>query len=113
MTHKVPYGRASWQPLMIVCSYSSWVLLRAGIATSLKVLFAAEDCGSASGQPQQLQLERNEVIAMLNLLERLSASIEAVRELSLQLADGNWEQQHPQGLGAIQDFTHNSLYQSL
>ena len=77
------------------------------------MLFAAEDCGLGSGQPQQLQLERNEVIAMLNLLERLSASIEAVRELSLQLADGNWEQQHPQGLGAIQDFTHNSLYQSL
>ena len=87
--------------------------LLAGIATSLKVLFAAEDFGSGSRQPAQLQLERNEVIAMLNLLERLSASIEVVREMSLQLADGNWEQQHPQGLGAIQDFTHNSLYQSL
>ena len=87
--------------------------LHAGIATSLKVLFAAEDFSSGSGQPQQLQLERNEVIAMLNLLERLSASIEVVRDMSLQLADGNWEQQHPQGLGAIQDFTHNPLYQSL
>lgn len=77
------------------------------------MLFAAEDCGAGSGQPQQLQLERNEVIAMLNLLERLAASIEAVRTLSLQLADGNWEQQHPQGLGAIQDVTHGSLYQAL
>jgi len=85
----------------------------AGIATSLKVLFAAEDCGSANWQPQQLQLERNEVIAMLNLLERLAASIEVVRDMSLQMEDGNWEQQHPQGLGAIQDFTHESLYQSL
>ena len=60
----------------------------AGIATSLKVLFAAEE-GLGNGQPQQLQLERNEVIAMLNLLERLSASIEVVRDMSLQLADGS------------------------
>ena len=77
------------------------------------MLFSAEDCGIGSGHPPQLQLERNEVIAMLNLLERLSASIEAVRALSLQLADGSWEQQHPQGLGAIQNVTHGSLYQSL
>ena len=77
------------------------------------MLFSAEDCGTGSGHPPQLQLERNEVIAMLNLLERLSASIEAVRALSLQLAEGGWEQQHPQGLGAIQDVTHGSLYQSL
>ena len=56
---------------------------RAGIATSLKVLFSADDCsGALSGQP--LQLERNEVIAMLNLLERLSASIE-VGQLTIQL----------------------------
>ena len=49
---------------------------RAGIATSLKVLFSADDC---SGHPAnaQLALERNEVIALLNLLERLSNSIEA------------------------------------
>lgn len=75
------------------------------------MLFAAEDSDTGSGQPQQL--ERNEVIAMLNLLERLSASIEVVRDMSLQMADEKWEQQHPQGLGAIQDLTHNSLYQSL
>ena len=50
--------------------------MRAGIATSLKVLFSADDC---SGHPAnaQLALERNEVIALLNLLERLSNSIEA------------------------------------
>ena len=49
-----------------------------GIATSLKVLFSADDC---SGHPAnaQLALERNEVIALLNLLERLSNSIEARR----------------------------------
>lgn len=87
--------------------------MHAGIATSLKVLFAAEDCELGSEQPQRVQLERNEVIAMLNLLERLSASIEVVREMSLQLAEGGWEQQHPQGLGAIQDVTHGSLYQAL
>ena len=52
--------------------------VRAGIATSLKVLFSADDC---SGHPAnaQLALERNEVIALLNLLERLSNSIEARR----------------------------------
>jgi hypothetical protein len=32
-----------------------------------------------------LQLERNEVIALFNLLERLAAGVEVVRDLSLQL----------------------------
>ena len=162
----------------------------AGIATSLKVLFSAEDCsGAATGEPQ-LRLERNEVrptagtatgaalpdtdpdhlpvavsrgvhvlllpglhanpshgrlsrtlpqaanggsmhggsrhvsqvspaeqcaptaqvIAMLNLLERLSASIETVRVMSLQLAGAAL---HPRGLGAIQDVTHESLQEAL
>lgn len=77
----------------------------AGIATSLKVLFSADDCGGV-GSGQALQLERNEVIAMLNLLERLSASIEVVREMSMQLVDAA---KHPRGLGAIEDMTHESL----
>lgn len=89
-----------------------------GIATSLKVLFSTEDCagngngngiGAAHGKGNSLPplvLERNEVIALVNLLERLSASVEIVRSLSLQLADGHV---HPQGLGAIQDLTKERL----
>lgn len=82
------------------------MVCRAGIATSLKVLFSAEDCSGDQTAEPQLKLERNEVIAMLNLLERLAASIEVVREMSLQLADST---NHPRGLGAIEDVTHESL----
>jgi ERO1-like protein alpha len=72
----------------------------------LKVLFSAKDClGSNTAEPE-LTLERNEVIALVNLLERLSQSIEVVREMSLQLAD---RERHPRGLGAIEDVTHESL----
>lgn len=53
-----------------------------------------------------LHLERNEVIALVNLLERLSKSIEVVRTMSLHLADSH---QHPQGLGAIQDIVQHKL----
>ena len=53
-----------------------------------------------------LHLERNEVIALVNLLERLSKSIEVVRTMSLHLADS---QRHPQGLGAIQDVVQHNL----
>jgi len=49
----------------------------AGIATSLKVLFSADDCSGNPANGPQLVLERNEVIALVNLLERLSNSIEA------------------------------------
>lgn len=48
-----------------------------GVATSLKILSDGE-----------VDLERNEVIALINLLERLSASVETVRSLSLRLVDG-------------------------
>ena len=44
--------------------------------TSLKVLFSADDCSGNPANGPQLVLERNEVIALLNLLERLSTSIE-------------------------------------
>lgn len=83
-----------------------------GIATSLKILFSTEDCaGGGTGKLPPLVLERNEVIALFNLLERLSASVEIVRSLSLQLAGG--AEVHPQGLGAIQDLTRHKLAPSL
>ena len=78
----------------------------AGIATSLKILFSQEDCDNSTSTVPHLHLERNEVIALVNLLERLSKSIEVVRTMSLQLADSH---QHPQGLGAIQDVVQHNL----
>ena len=56
----------------------------AGIATSLRILFTPPDCVQQAppyDQPQ-LQLERNELIALVNLLERLSNSIEVVQRMS-------------------------------
>ena len=86
-----------------------------GIATSLKVLFSSEDCSGGGveggeGLPPLLILERNEVIALINLLERLAASVESVRSLSLQLTG---QGKHPQGLGAIQDLTREKLVTGL
>ena len=81
----------------------------AGIATSLKILFSTEDC-SSPGSNSNLHLERNEVIALVNLLERLSKSIEVVRTISLQIADA---QHHPQGLGAIQEVVQHKLQDAL
>ena len=77
-----------------------------GIATSLKILFSQEDCNDQIGATPHLHLERNEVIALVNLLERLSKSIEVVRTMSLELAG---KEQHPQGLGAIQDVMQQNL----
>lgn len=75
-----------------------------GIATSLKILFSAEDCGGRpGGGVGGLVLERNEVISLFNLLERLAAGVEVVRTLSLQLSGNGGT--HPGGLGAIQDVT--------
>ena len=79
-----------------------------GIATSLKILFSTEDCSNdvpSNGLPP-LVLERNELIALINYLERLSYSVEVVRSLSLEVADGT---AHPQGLGAISDLTKRRL----
>ena len=80
-----------------------------GIATSLKILFSSEDCsggiGKGNGYPP-LVLERNEVISLFNLLERLSGAVEVVRSMALELA-GN--EKHPQGLGAIQDLIQEKL----
>lgn len=71
-----------------------------GIATALKVLFSASNCdveaagGQDALQPLQppaadditdLRLERNEVIALLNLLARFSNSLQIYHSLSRQL----------------------------
>jgi Endoplasmic Reticulum Oxidoreductin 1 (ERO1) len=79
----------------------------AGIATSLKILFDSSNCGAVGGRQSDLVLERNEVIALFNLLERLSTSIEVVRRLSLQLLADDRQAEHSP-LGAIQDITETS-----
>ena len=62
-------------------------MLCAGIATSLKVLFHEADCAEGSEPQPPLIMERNEVIALFNLFERLTKSIEIVRKMSLELLD--------------------------
>ena len=75
----------------------------AGIATSLKILFHDDGC---DGQPPtDLVLERNEVIALVNLLERLSNSVEIVRSMSLELLERHLQGEHAAGLGAIETVT--------
>lgn len=82
------------------------LFLCAGIATSLKVLFSDADCqGVPSAQPT-LVLERNEVIAMINLLERLSKSIELVRVMSAQILSGDEGLPATHKVGSIQSLTH-------
>lgn len=83
-----------------------------GIATSLKILFSEADCAEQGGD---LTLERNELIALVNLLERLSTSVEVVRSLSLALKvaeeDGSLPKEDgwPNSFGAIQGFTNQPL----
>ena len=50
-------------------------------------------------------LERNEVIALVNLLERLSNSIEIVRSMSLELLGRQQQSEYAAGLGAIETVT--------
>lgn len=61
-----------------------------GVATALKVLFSAEDCDDTALGPAELlaalRLERNEVIALVNLAHRLAESIETYRSMSAELA---------------------------
>lgn len=65
-----------------------------GVATSLKILFASNNCFERNLQPRELlaalKLERNEVIALMNLLSKLSQSINAYRDMSsiLQAREG-------------------------
>lgn len=56
-----------------------------GVATAMKILFSSDTCVGGSPQEAPLQLERNEVIALINLLHRLSTSIETYRSMSEQL----------------------------
>lgn len=49
-----------------------------GVGTALKILFSV-DSDNSVGQP--LQLQRNEVIALINLLNRLSESVQTVHAL--------------------------------
>lgn len=85
-----------------------------GVATSLKILFSSEDCSggvdAATKANPPLVLERNEVIALFNLLERLAAAVEVVRSLALEMVGPG---KHPQGLGAIQDLIQDKLAPSL
>ena len=80
----------------------------AGIATSLKILFSSDDCSGAPLIKPPLSLEHNEVIALLNLLERLSQSIEVVRTMSAQLLGDA-----PSGFGSIGEITLNPLQKSI
>ena len=69
-----------------------------GLATALKVLFHDEDCNvDQVGDrlaPQPFILERNEVIALINLLDRLSEGIETYRTMSILLEERDQEH-HP------------------
>jgi ERO1-like protein alpha len=63
----------------------------AGVATALKILFSAKDCiGVAPADTElpfgdELELERNEVIALINLLGRFSHSLETYHKLTQEL----------------------------
>ena len=78
----------------------------AGIATSLKVLFHDDGCEAGSDPKPNLILERNEVIALINLFERLSNAIEIVRVMSLQLLDRADHSPHS-AVGAIEAVTES------
>jgi len=54
-----------------------------GIATSLKILFSERHLQKQEQPHAKLQLQRNEVIALVNLLAKLADSIETVRSLSI------------------------------
>ena len=60
-----------------------------GVATALKILFASDDCFREGLAPTQvlgaLNLERNEVIALVNLLTKLAHSVEIYRTMAEQL----------------------------
>jgi len=63
----------------------------AGVATALKILFSSRDCSGELPDTSQLPfgeelvLERNEVIALINLLGRFSHSLETYHVLTAQL----------------------------
>lgn len=52
-----------------------------GLGTALKILFSVDGQQAQNPMNQHLQLQRNEVIALMNLLNRLSESVKFVREM--------------------------------
>ncbi|MFS7929453.1 putative endoplasmic reticulum oxidoreductin 1, ERO1-like superfamily [Helianthus anomalus] len=54
-----------------------------GLGTALKILFSVD---GQEGRDQPLQLQRNEVIALMNLLNRLSESLKSVTEMGSSAA---------------------------
>lgn len=76
---------------MLFASASLACDMCAGVATALKILFSARDCSGelpvSSELPfgEDLVLERNEVIALINLLGRFSHSLETYHRLTAQL----------------------------
>ncbi|KAA8514902.1 hypothetical protein F0562_018081 [Nyssa sinensis] len=52
-----------------------------GLGTALKILFSVDGDESHESLRQTLQLQRNEVIALMNLLNRLSESVKFVHEM--------------------------------
>ena len=68
------------------------------------MLFHEEDCASGAGAKPELVLERNEVIALVNLVERLSKAVDIVRRISLDLLERGDSAPHPT-LGAIESLT--------
>eukprot|EP00191_Tetraselmis_sp_GSL018_P008154 CAMPEP_0177609656 /NCGR_PEP_ID=MMETSP0419_2-20121207/19234_1 /TAXON_ID=582737 /ORGANISM="Tetraselmis sp., Strain GSL018" /LENGTH=490 /DNA_ID=CAMNT_0019104653 /DNA_START=248 /DNA_END=1720 /DNA_ORIENTATION=- len=75
-----------------------WAKLRMlGVAAAFKILFSVEDC-KGEGKSNELVLERNEVIALINLLAQFSSSIEAVRTMH-EVPDPPPEPEEPNVLG--------------
>jgi hypothetical protein len=68
----------------------------AGVATALKVLFSARDCQGSSPSADEpfaeLQLERNEAIALVNLLARFSSSLQTYHRLSAHMEQQSGKQ---------------------
>ncbi|KAF5814668.1 putative endoplasmic reticulum oxidoreductin 1, ERO1-like superfamily [Helianthus annuus] len=63
-----------------------------GLGTALKILFSVDD----QKQPHQpLQLQRNEVIALMNLFNRLSESIKSVADMGYSAATDALVLEHP------------------
>ena len=77
----------------------------AGVATSLKILFNTESCDGTALSSIELAVERNEVIALVNLLERLSKAIEIVRDMSSKIKTGEANNLR----GAVEDLTQRPL----
>ncbi|KAK9269689.1 hypothetical protein L1049_001467 [Liquidambar formosana] len=73
-----------------------------GLGTALKILFSID---GQNQQGQSLQLQRNEVIALVNLLNRLSESVKFVREIgpsTEKIMEGQISESPSQGISSWQ-----------